>query len=81
MDYQKDVYDLEPGQEVGCYFCMQQGCHDRYVKGQAFLAGPDHSPYDGNANYICTRHLDEDVALPDSYPADYVDVAKGYVKA
>lgn len=69
----KEVFDLEDGQVVGCYFCMKCGSHADYKKGEAFLAGPDHSPYDGNANYICIDHLDDEVALPEEYPADYLE--------
>lgn len=58
-----EVFDLDPGEEVGCYFCMAQGGHQNYGRGEAFLAGPDHPPYDANANYICKDHLDPDVVI------------------
>lgn len=60
-----DVFDLEEGEEVGCYFCQQNHDYTTYKRGEAFLAGPEHSPCDGNANYICRKHLDEDAKLPD----------------
>lgn len=65
-----DVFDLEEGEQVGCYYCMRQNCHDSYGKGQAFLAGPGHSPCDGNANYICMDHLDNDAVLPSGKTAE-----------
>jgi hypothetical protein len=74
----KEVFDLEDGEVVGCYFCMRAGCHDDHGKGSAFLAGPDHSPYDGNANYVCIDHLDEDAVLPDCYPTDYIDQRRNH---
>ena len=36
-----------------------------YRRGTAFLAGPEHTPYDGNANYVCARHLDPEVNVFD----------------
>lgn len=58
-----EVFELEEGEEVGCYFCMEQGDHRSYKRGEAFLAGPDHSPCDGNANYVCRAHLDADAII------------------
>jgi len=52
-----DVFDLDEGEEVCCYYCLESHDYTQYVKGQAFLAGPDHPPCDGNANYICKEHL------------------------
>lgn len=60
---ENDVYDLENDEMVGCYFCMRVGDHRTYRAGEAFLAGPGHSPCDANANYICMDHLDEDAVL------------------
>ena len=60
------VYDIEDRDEVGCYHCIAQGCHDSYRRGEAFLAGPGHSPLDGNANYICRQHLDSDAVISDA---------------
>ena len=65
-----EVYDLEENEQVGCYYCMKQNCHDSYNKGQAFLAGPGHSPCDGNANYMCMDHLDGDAVLPSGKTAE-----------
>lgn len=59
-----EVYDLEDNEEVHCYECLRQGCRETYGKGQAFLAGPGHSPCDGNANYMCMEHLDDDAVMP-----------------
>lgn len=56
-EQQIDVYELEPGQEVSCYYCIQDRNHAQYKRGEAFLAGPDHVPCDGNANFICREHL------------------------
>jgi len=64
MGKENTVYELAEGeQDVGCYHCIAQGCDDRYGKGQAFLAGPGHTPLDGNANYICREHLDADAVI------------------
>ena len=66
-----EVMDLEEGEEVGCFFCMKdwktQG--KSFKKGEAFLCGPDHSPNDGSANYVCKEHLDTDAILPNGEPA------------
>lgn len=61
------VFNLEPGEKVSCYFCEQAtpGRAPTYAFGQAFLAGADHPPFDGNANHICRSHLAKDVELPD----------------
>ena len=58
-----DVYNLEEGEEVGCFECMRQGDYTDYGVGEAFLCGPDHSPYDANANYHCREHLDSDAVI------------------
>lgn len=62
-DSENTVFDLGEDEEVGCYFCARNGIHTSYRKGQAYLAGPGHSPCDGNANFICKRHLDEDAVV------------------
>lgn len=53
------AYSIGPEEKVGCYFCMQNGKHDSYGQGEAFLCGPDHVPCNGNANYICKSHLEK----------------------
>lgn len=69
IDLSNDVFDLDEGEEVSCYYCMQEGQISNYKRGGAYLCGPTHSPLDGNANYICLRHLDHDAVLPDgSHP-------------
>ena len=45
----EDEYDAE------CYFC------GKHVKGEMYLTGPSHSPYNAEANYHCEDHLDTDV--------------------
>lgn len=74
MDFgeqQIDVYNLDEGQEVSCYYCIEDHNHTQYRRGEAFLAGPDHAPFDGNANFICREHLSpravvyQPFALPD----------------
>jgi hypothetical protein len=55
-----DVYGLEPHEKVHCYFCLKQHNQALYGPGEAYLCGAGHSPLDGNANYVCTGHLDED---------------------
>ena len=56
------VFELEPDDEVSCVFCTRG---ETYRRGEAFLAGPGHSPYDGNANYVCRNHLDSDTVIHD----------------
>ena len=53
------VWELEPGQRVGCCGCVREGVHVTYSRGQAFLAGPAHLQCDGNADYVCIDHLAE----------------------
>jgi hypothetical protein len=67
LDEPVEVFALEPGEEVGCYFCMERGNHKSYGRGEAFLAGPDHIPYDANANYVCRAHVDEGAIIIDLY--------------
>lgn len=60
------VFNIESGEKVSCYFCEQgkPGRAALYGFGEAFLAGADHPPYDGNANFICRAHLSKDAELP-----------------
>jgi hypothetical protein len=58
------VFDLEQGEKVNCYYCSQNRNDTVYGYGEAFLAGPDHPPYDGNANHICRKHLSPEALLP-----------------
>lgn len=62
-------YALKIGytEEVECYFCQQENNHapKSYRRGEAFLAGAGHSPFNGQANYICKAHLDDDVVIHD----------------
>lgn len=61
-----DVFHVEAGEQVHCYYCMRRNNYRLYGRGEAFLAGPDHSPLDGNANYICRAHLDDDAVIYES---------------
>lgn len=58
MPHDNEVYPLEDTDEVCCYFCLRAGDATLYRKGEAFLAGPGHSPCDANAN-----HLDPDAVI------------------
>lgn len=49
--------------EVACHRCVQLGCNTTYGKGKAFLTGPGHSPFDGEAHYFCREHLDGDAVI------------------
>lgn len=63
---QNDVWSLDPDETVCCYYCMRDsGLRDDevYKKGEAFLCGAGHNPCDGNANYICLDHLDDDAII------------------
>ena len=59
------VYELGFTEEVGCYFCQKDFPLNRklYKRGEAFLAGAGHSPFNANANYICKEHLDNDAVI------------------
>lgn len=58
------VYELTKEDEgCICYFCAFKRNHKEYERGEAYLAGPAHSPRDGNSNYICKNHLDHDAAI------------------
>jgi len=48
---------------VQCHRCLQLGTDSMLCPGSAFLAGPLHSPYDGNAHYFCRKHLDKDAVI------------------
>lgn len=72
-----DAVDLDEGEEVGCYICMLDP-HLRshtYHRGEAFLCGPGHTPCNGDANYICMEHLDDDVTMRrdgvDAHPSQH----------
>lgn len=66
--YQPVCFELDPGEEVSCYYCMNGREYRLYRRGEAFLCGADHSPYDGNANYICKEHLEPDAVIHDPQP-------------
>lgn len=59
----EEAYNLEPGEEVSCYQCAKDGNHTQYKRGEAFLVGPGHYPYDGNANYFCKACLSPDLKV------------------
>lgn len=65
LDHESEnaVYDLEPGETVTCHHCKDAGNSKEYSHGQAFLAGPAHSPFNGGANHICKAHLDADAVI------------------
>lgn len=69
MRAENDVYELDIGDEVCCAHCMS-GTHNypTYKRGEAYLAGPGHSPYNGEANYVCREHLDKDAVIHDVTP-------------
>lgn len=39
-------------------------------KGEAFLTGPGHSPFDGEAHYFCWKHLDKDATIAEGISDD-----------
>ena len=67
MNDQPTAYELDEGETVGCYYCMKDHDYRDYGRGEAFLCGPDHEPWDGNANYICKSHLSPDAVIFDPY--------------
>lgn len=60
---ENEVFQLDDGDEVCCYHCLSQGDRTTHKKGEAFLAGPGHTPYNAEANYICREHLDADAVI------------------
>ncbi len=67
-----EVFDLDEGQQEPCRHCLD-GTHGevkRYAKGEAFLAGPGHTPYNGEPNFICREHLDRDAVICGSTQLD-----------
>ncbi len=56
---ENDVYELEIGTVVSCYFCIQHGKDKSYKRGEAFLCSPGSpsNPGSRNANYVCKKHL------------------------
>lgn len=63
MNTENTVFELEEGESVGCHFCIRNQEFTQYGKGQAFLAGPSHTPHDGQAHHICRKHLDSDAEI------------------
>lgn len=59
MAIQNEVYDSADNDGASCYFCQKDGDHRSYQRGEIFLAGPAHYPRNGEANYVCRRHLDD----------------------
>ena len=72
MTYENDVSHIGKDERVCCYYCQRDNDHTEYGHGQAFLANPGHSPCDGNANYICRRHLDFDAVVYEPFPEQAV---------
>jgi hypothetical protein len=58
-----EVFHLDEGQEVHCYYCLRANKQTVYKRGEAFLADAGHSPCDGNANFICRAHLEDDAVI------------------
>ncbi len=67
------AFALTDREEVSCYFCMQDTARRgrSYRKGEAYLCGAEHSPCNGNSNYICKAHLDKDVEIVDLNGAEW----------
>ncbi|MGP1715600.1 MAG: hypothetical protein ACTS9Y_00340 [Methylophilus sp.] len=63
IDDSNAVYDLEPEEKVTCFFCMESSNYQEYGRGDAFLAGPGHSPFNGSANHVCKNHLAHDAVI------------------
>jgi hypothetical protein len=57
------AYELEPDDDVSCYFCLIEGEYKSYGRGEAYLCEAGCPPFDGNANYVCKGHLDSDVIV------------------
>lgn len=65
--FTNDVFHIGKDERVCCYYCQKAGTHTDYGHRAAFLAGAGHSPCDGNANYICRNHLDDDAVIYESF--------------
>jgi len=57
------AFPLDDRDEVECVICRSFRDHTAYKKGEAFLVGAAHPPYDGNANYVCKEHLDPQFSI------------------
>lgn len=64
MPAENTVFELDPGEEVCCVHCRDG---TTYRRGGAYLAGPGHTPYNANANYVCRDHLDADAMVFDTH--------------
>lgn len=48
------------------YRCREHGrCHDCHRKTY-YLAGPGHTPYNAEANWVCRAHMDSDARVIDT---------------
>jgi hypothetical protein len=68
------VAAVDPGERVSCvYGYAAHGGSNDFGRGEAVLAGPDHPPYDANANYVCMDHLthpEDETTVIDHPPGD-----------
>jgi len=59
-----DVHHLEPGERVVCHECKRVNENREYGRGEAFLTGPDHPPFDGECYHHCKAHLSPEAVVP-----------------
>lgn len=59
------VFKIAEGELVDCHFCKLDGKRKKLTRGDAFFAGPMHSPQDLPTKHICTKHLDADAVIND----------------
>lgn len=54
------IFMLDEGELVSCFHCRETDPwrFAEYGRGTGFLAGPGHTPFNGSANYVCFRHVD-----------------------
>lgn len=64
------VLELERGQAVQCFVCREAKYFQMYTRGEAVLAGPDHYPYNAEANYICNAHVSSTAIRRDPFEGD-----------
>lgn len=57
------VYGLGAHERERCCVCERGGNASLYGRGEAYLAGPGHTPRDGEAHIVCTKHLDPDATV------------------
>jgi hypothetical protein len=65
-DGRPQYYDVEPNSAVQCYYCLLNGVHAQYKRGEAMINDPENSPTnDGSIYTLCIHHLPENAVIHD----------------